>query len=188
MAEAVVDLLAGRHAVFARLGALGDDHDRCIPAALVPAVQQLADLLDVERLFRDQDGGGAAGDPCVRGDPSRMAPHHLDDHHPVVALGGRMQAVDGIGGNLHRRREPECHVGADDVVVDRLRHPDDREVEIMEELARNREGTIPADDDETVDPHVAKRRGDLFGPVRVVIGTAPPGAQQGATLREHSAK
>ena len=44
VAEAVVDLLAGRHRVRSRLGTLGDDDDRRVPAALVTTVQQLADV------------------------------------------------------------------------------------------------------------------------------------------------
>ena len=59
--------------------------------------------------------------PGVRRDPARVAAHHLDDHHAVVALGGRVQAVDRVGRDLHRGVEAEREVGAGEVVVDRLR-------------------------------------------------------------------
>ena len=49
--------------------------------------------------------------PGVRRDPARVPAHHLDDHHPVVALGGRVQAVDRVGRDLHRGVEPEREVG-----------------------------------------------------------------------------
>ena len=54
-----------------------------------------------------EDRVGAAGDAGVRGDPACVAAHHLDDHHAVVALGGRAQPVDRVRGDLHRRVEPE---------------------------------------------------------------------------------
>ena len=61
---------------------------------------------------------------CSR-DPPRVAAHHLDDHHPVVALGGGVQPVDRVGRDLHRGVEPEREVGRRQVVVDRLGHADD---------------------------------------------------------------
>ena len=54
---------------------------------------------------------------------SRLTAHHLDDHHPVVRLGRRVQAVDRLGGDRDGGVEAECVVGAAEVVVDRLRTP-----------------------------------------------------------------
>ena len=59
--------------------------------------------------------------PGVDGDPAGVAAHHLDDDHAVVRLGRRVQAVDRVGGDLHRGLEAEREVGAGEVVVDRLR-------------------------------------------------------------------
>ena len=64
----------------------------------------VARLLDRDRLLGDQDHVGAARDPAHDGDPARVAAHHLDDHHAVVRLGGRVQAVDRLG----RDRRPRC--------------------------------------------------------------------------------
>ena len=102
--------------------ALGDDDDREVAPARVAAADQAAHLVDVERPLGDQDHVGAAGEPGVERDPARVAAHHLDDHHAVVALGRRVQAVDRVGGDLHGGVEAEGHVGAAEVVVDRLRH------------------------------------------------------------------
>ena len=101
--------------------ALGDDDDREVRAALVAVRDAVADLVDVERLLGDEDDVGAAGEPGVRRDPARVPAHHLDDHHAVVALGGRVQAVDRVGRDLHRGVEAEREVGGREVVVDRLR-------------------------------------------------------------------
>ena len=49
--------------------------------------------------------------PAVSGDPAGVASHHLADHHPVVRLGGGVEAVDGLGRDGHRRVEPERVVG-----------------------------------------------------------------------------
>ena len=64
--------------------------------------------------------------PLMHGDPAGVAAHHLDDHHAVVRLGGRVQAVDRLGADRDGRVEAEGVVGAGEVVVDRLRDADDR--------------------------------------------------------------
>ena len=64
--------------------ALGDDDDREVLAPRVPALDQVAAALDVDRQLRDQDRVGAAGDAGVHGDPARVAAHDLDHHHAVV--------------------------------------------------------------------------------------------------------
>ncbi len=108
-----------------RLGALGDDDDRR-EVAVEAAADQLADPLEVERQLGDQDHVGAAGEPGVEGDPAGVAAHHLDDQHPVVAVGGRVEAVDRLHRDVDRGVEAEGVVGGAEVVVDRLRHADDR--------------------------------------------------------------
>ena len=62
----------------------------------------------------------------MEGDPAGVAAHHLDDQHPVVAVGGRVQAVDRLHRDVDRGVEAEGVVGGAEVVVDRLRHADDR--------------------------------------------------------------
>ena len=67
------------------------------------ALELGARLLDGDRLLGDQDHVRAAGDAAHDGDPARVAPHHLDDHHAVVRLGGRVQAVDRLGADRRLR-------------------------------------------------------------------------------------
>ena len=127
MAELVLLALDGLHRALLRQRALGDDDDREVAAARVAAADQPAHLLDVERALGDQDHAGAAGQPGVQRDPAGVATHHLHDHHAVVRLGRGVEAVDGVGGDLHRGVEPERHVRPAEVVVDRLRHADHRQ-------------------------------------------------------------
>ena len=109
-------------------------------------------------LLRDEHHRRPTGDPGVGGDPAAVAAHHLDDHHPVVALGRRVQPVDGVGGDLHRGVEAERDVGALDVVVDRLRDADDRQAVLGVQPAGDRQRAVAADDDDGVEAEVGDRR------------------------------
>ncbi len=150
--------------------AFGDDHDREVGAPPVPVLDAVAHLVDVERLLGHEDDVGAAGDPRVRRDPTGVAAHHLDDHHPVVALGRRVQPVDGVGGDLHRGVEPEREVGRREVVVDGLRHADELHA-VGAELGGDAEGVLAADRDQRVDPlafeRVVHARDTVLGLVRI---------------------
>ena len=85
------------------------------------------DLLDRRRRPRDERSPSAPPAAPRSGDPAGVAAHHLDDHDPVVGLGGGVQAVDRLGHDLHRGVEAEGEVGdPPSVVVDRLRHADQR--------------------------------------------------------------
>ena len=130
--------------------ALGDDDDRRV-VRLEPLLDVLAHLLDVEGLLGDQHDVGAAGDAGVQRDPAGVPAHHLDDQHPVVRLGGRVQPVDRLHRDVDRGVEAEGEVGAGEVVVDRLRDADDVDAEVGE-LGGDAEGVLAADRDQRVDP------------------------------------
>src|SRR5699024_92087 len=72
-----------------------------------------------------QDDVGAARNAGVQGQPAGLVAHDLDAHDPAVAAGGGVDAVDDVGGNVHRGVEAEGDVGAVDVVVDGLGQADD---------------------------------------------------------------
>ena len=109
-----------------------------------------AGLLDRDRLLRDQDDVGSARDAAVDGDPARVPAHHLDDHHPVVRLGRRVQPVDRLRRDRHGRVESECVVRRVEVVVDRLRHADDRELVLGIQPRGDAQRVLAADRDERV--------------------------------------
>ena len=111
----------------------------------------VADLLDVVGDLRDEDHVGAAGDAGFQRDPAGVAPHHLQDHDPVVALGGGVQLVQCVGGGLHRGVEAEGDVGLQEIVVDGLGHADDRDA-ALHQFQRDLQRAVPADHDERPDP------------------------------------
>jgi hypothetical protein len=88
-----------------RARALGDDDDRERAPRGLAAAQAIADLIHVERPLGHEHDVRAAGQPGVGGDPAGVAAHDLDDDHAVVRLGRRVQAVDRVRGDLHRRSE-----------------------------------------------------------------------------------
>ena len=117
---------------------------------------RLRHLVEVDRDLGHEDHVGAAGDAAHHGDPTRVAAHHLDDHDAVVRLRRRVQPVDRLGGDEDRGVEAEGVVGAREVVVDRLRHADDRELLLGVEARRDAESVLAADRDERVEPAVGE--------------------------------
>jgi hypothetical protein len=78
-----------------------------------------------------------------------VSAHYFHNHHTVVTLSSGVQPVDGIGGNLHGRIEPERHVGTKNVVVDRLGHTDDGNAMLGVKPAGNTEAAVPTDHDQS---------------------------------------
>ena len=145
-------------------GALRDDHDAEAGAPLVALAQPYGDAGEIERHFGDEDGVGAAGHARVQRNPPRVASHDFDDDDAAMGLGGRVQTVDRVGGERHRGVEAEAVGGADDVVVDRLRHADDRDAPGAEPVSDGQRA-IAADDDQRVELHLVEHLDDT---VRVV--------------------
>ena len=112
---------------------------------------RLRHLVEVDRDLGDEDHVGAAGDAAHHGDPAGVAAHHLDDHDAVVRLGRRVEPVDRLGRDRDRGVEAERVVGAGEVVVDRLRDADDRELALVVEARRDAERVLAADRDERVE-------------------------------------
>ena len=155
------------------------------------ALAQLdAGLLDRDRLLGDQDHVGAAGDSAHHRDPAGVAAHHLDHHHAVVRLGRRVQPVDRLGADRDRGVEAEGVVGRREVVVDRLRHADDRQLVLRVEACGDAERVLAADRDQRVEPrlgevpqHALDAAVDL---VRIRPGGADDRARRAAGVPETS--
>ena len=146
-----------------------------------------ADRVDVELALRDQDRVGAAGEARVDGDPARVAAHHLDDQHPVVAVGGGVEAVDRLHRDVDRGVEAEGVVGGGEVVVDRLRHADHVQAVLGVEARGGAEGVLAADRDQPVDPGRRQVGGDPLGPVVDGERVGPRGAEDGAAAGQDAA-
>ena len=107
-----VDLARHRgHGALDGRGPLGHHHDGGEVAHVVARLQGVAHRVEVEGLLGDQDHGGAAGDARPQGDVPGVTAHDLDHHHPVVRLGGGVEPVDGLGGDLDRGVEAEGLLG-----------------------------------------------------------------------------
>ena len=68
----------------------------------------------------DQHHVGAAGNTGVQGDPAHLMTHDFHNKRAPVRGGRGMDAVDGVGGDIHRALETERHIGAPKVVIDRF--------------------------------------------------------------------
>ena len=84
---------------------------------LEPLFDQSAHVLDVEGLLGDQGHVRAGRQARVQGDPAGVAAHDLDDEHAVVRLGGRVQAVDRVGGDLCLLGDSPAGEGGDAIRV-----------------------------------------------------------------------
>ena len=102
--------------------------------------------------------------PRVQRDPAGVAPHHLDDHDAAVGFGGRVQAIDRVGREADRGVEAEAAGRPVDVVVDRLRHADERDA-LLVELVGDGQRAVAADADERVEPHLLEHLACTRSPV-----------------------
>ena len=183
VAELVELALGDHHRALLRSRPLGRHHDREVPAARVTAADQPAHLVDVEGNLRDQDHVGTPGDARVQRDPARVAAHHFDDKDPVMALGGRVEAVDRLRGDVQRGVEAEGDIGRAEVVINRLRHADDVDA-VGVQATGGTEGVLAADRGQAVEVEVADRRAHALEPVLALIGIGPGAAEDRAAARE----
>src|ERR1700730_14608505 len=70
-----------------RKRAFRDHDDGKMPARPAAGGDFLAHLLDVVRNFRDENHVGRTGESGVQRDEPRVAAHHLENDHAIVALG-----------------------------------------------------------------------------------------------------
>src|SRR5436190_167769 len=165
---------------------LADDDDREVLAAVVPAAELAAGRLDRHPLLRDQDHVRAARDSAHHGDPADVAAHHLDDHHPVVRFRRRVQPVYRLRRDEDRGVEAERVIGRREVVVDRLRNADDREVVLLVEPRCDPERVLAADRHERVETLFPGRLQDPFDAAVDLVGIRARRAEDGAALRQEA--
>ena len=149
--------------------ALGHHHGGEVPAAVAPGHQAVADRLERERDLGHQDLGGPPGQPGVEGDVAHVAAHDLADHDPVVGLRRGLQAVDGVGGDLHRRVEPEGDLGPRQVVVDGLGQAHHGKAQLEEAPGRT-QGVVAPDGHHGVEALAAAVASTRWAPSSVANG------------------
>ena len=185
VAELIHPAAAQLHRPLDGFGALGDHADEVRRTGLKALLDHAAHLLHVIGLLRDQRHMRTGGQPRVQCDPAGVATHHLNQHHPLMRLRGAVQTVNGLGGDLQSGVVAECHVGAVDVVVDGLGHPDHRNALLVEPV-RGGQGALAADRDQHVDPVVLQRLFDIGQTGAQFLRVGPGGAEHGAALGQQS--
>ena len=145
-ARGVVAFLA---AILGR-SALGHDDHRALRPLAAAAHHLGGDLFKFERDLRDEDDIRAAGEPAVKRDPPRMAAHHFQDHHALVAVAGGMKPVQRIGHAGDRRVEAECPGRCLQVVVNGFWNADNGEP-LLVQLQGGGQRAVAADDDERME-------------------------------------
>src|SRR3954470_1584894 len=88
----VTHVLIVRRALYL-LRAFGDDDDAELRVARVALANLPRDRLHREGNLGDEYHVSAARDARVERYPARVPPHHFENHHAVVRLGRRVQAV-----------------------------------------------------------------------------------------------
>ena len=129
----------------------------------------LGHVVDVEGLLGHQGDGGTARDARPRGDVAHVPSHELGHEDPVVALGGGVEPVQGVGRDLHGGLEPEGHLGSSDVVVDGLRHTDHRDAVVVE-VVHHAHGALPADGHDGVEAEASDGLADQVRAVGSAVG------------------
>ena len=147
--ELIEGVLGNVERIWLRLSALSNDNDRGVLAALVTPLDRFADLVDVERLLRNQGDRGSTGEASPGSDMADVAAHYLDDHDAVVALCGGVQTADGLGGDVDRGCKPEGELGQADVVVDRLGNAEYGKAQLVH-LVGARQRALATDRDQRV--------------------------------------
>jgi len=94
-----------------------------------------------------------------------------------------VQAVDRLGGDLHRGVEAERHLGAAQVVVDRLGHADAGHVELGEAVG-DPQGVVTADRHDRLDLHLVEHLGRALAATGLFEGVRARGPENGAAAGE----
>src|SRR4051812_3185935 len=84
----------------------------------------------------------------MKRNPSGIAPHHLEDHHTVMRLRGRMKTVQRLGCDVQSRCEAKRQFRTCQIVINSLGHRQNWKAATVE-LCRNAECSFAAYNDQT---------------------------------------
>ena len=136
------------------------------------------------------------GDAGIGRDPPGVASHHLHHHHAVVRLGGGVQPVDGVGGDLTAVLNPNVMSVPTTSLSIVFGTPTIGRPRSRWEIARDRQRAVAADDHQRAETHVGERlaympRGRRHGRtdyLRRVPSIVPPEAtcRSDDTSRRHA--
>src|SRR5688500_14306426 len=128
----------------------------------------LADLRYVVRNLGNQNYVGRCRNSRMESYESRVAAHHLDHHHSIMALRGRVKLVDRFDCRVDCRVETERRDRTAHIVVDRLRDSNDFHP-LVNELLRDRERAVSADCNERIDAVFPGILDHILGPVALGV-------------------
>jgi hypothetical protein len=118
---------------------------------------------------------------------SAMRPRAGPRHEEVeVQAAVSAQLVDGVQGGVDGR-VADGVVGAEDVVVDRARHADDRDVELLVQADGAAERAVSADGHQPLDARGLEHRHRLRAPREFHERLAARSAEEGAAALDHVA-
>src|SRR5450759_24189 len=165
------------HLAVGQVRALRDHDDAELLAGLASLLDPPDDGLVGEIYLGDQDDVTAPGYARHQSYPTRVAPHHLEHHDPVVRLRRGVEPVEGVRCAVQRRVETEGDVRPHQVVVDGLR--DTYHVDaLFEEIEPDGLAAVPAGDDQRIDAGPLDIEKDPVG--AVPVGDLPVSADLGA--------
>ena len=97
----------------------------------------------------DQHDISAACDTGVQRQPANLMAHNLNNEYTVVGSCRRVDAVDGICGNIHSALETKGHIGPVNIIINGLRQMNDVQPLFTEKVCRLL-CAVSAKDDKTV--------------------------------------
>src|SRR3984885_833966 len=98
-----------------------------------------------------------------------------------------METVDRLGRDAQRRVEPERHVGGPEVVVDRLRYPDDVHALAIQPVG-NAEGVLTPDRDQTIKVVAGQRLAHLLGTILPLVRVRTQAPEDRPSARKDPAR
>src|ERR1700676_5157478 len=99
-----------------RLRTFGHDDGGEESTSAVSSSESITQGFDRERDLGDQDLSRSSRNPGMYGDMADVATHDLTHHHSMMGLGGRLQTINGLRGDLHRSVESKGDLGAGKIV------------------------------------------------------------------------
>ena len=126
--------------------------------------------------LRNDDHVGAARQATDHRHPAGVPAHHFNDHDAVMGRSGGVQSIEGLHHDANRGIEADAELGRREVVVDRLRHPNDRIAGIAHR-GRNRQRVVAADRHQTIHLTGPKQPDRLIDAAGILEGIGAGGAQ-----------
>ena len=136
VAARFLELLFAHLGLFLADRALGDGQDRETLAAAPALFDGRRDGLRAVGDLRDDDYIRARSDTRIQGQPAGFMSHRLDDKHPAVRKGGRMDGIDDRRRDIDGRLEAKCRVRAPKVVINGLGQRDNVDPVLCQQVGR----------------------------------------------------